>query len=105
MKISDLFINLFLWIFILCVFVGLFFGVGAILKLLSKEDHYKYAFVQVGEEWQTFELEKYETTRHRYKLYIKDGTTLFVTKDKCILYNGTLPVGIEVDHEQIKEGL
>lgn len=56
-------------------------------------NHISHAYVNVGGEWISVEVEKWSDFGDNVNIYLKDGSVIVTSFENCILYNGNLPKG------------
>ena len=66
---------------------------------------YSYAYINIGGDFVNVEISRWGFIDDEDIIYLelKDGTTLVVDAENCILYNGTLPTGMTAFEQKVIE--
>lgn len=66
---------------------------------------YSYAYINIGGDFVNVEISRWGFIDDEDIIYLelKDGTTLVVDAENCILYNGTLPTGMTAFEQRVIE--
>lgn len=85
-------VSLFLELFILIGGYVIFICCLLFIPGINGNLEYEKAYICVDDVWFSVDIESYRNVEEKtYLLTLKDGKTMRISKENCILYNGELP--------------
>ena len=72
---------------------------------ITRHEEYTHAYINIGGDFVNVEISLWRIVSESdiVLLKLKDGTTLTVAAENCILYNGTLPTGMTAFEQRVIE--